>query len=40
VQGITPEFIEKARQRGFKDLTLEKLIHLRQLGVLDKHGDI
>jgi beta-lactamase regulating signal transducer with metallopeptidase domain len=40
VQGVTPEFIEKVRQHGFKDLTLEKLIHLRQLGVLDRDGEI
>jgi beta-lactamase regulating signal transducer with metallopeptidase domain len=40
VQGVTPEFIEKVRQHGFKDLTLEKLIQLRHLGVLDKDGEI
>ena len=36
VQGITPEFIAKARSHGFKDLTLEKLIGLKQTGVLDE----
>ena len=35
IQGITPEFIAKARSHGFKDLTLEKLIALKQSGVLD-----
>jgi hypothetical protein len=33
VQGITPEFIEKARKHGFQNLTLDKLIGL-------KHADI
>jgi len=40
VQGITPEFIESARKHGFKDLTLEKLIQLKALGVLSREGDI
>jgi beta-lactamase regulating signal transducer with metallopeptidase domain len=35
VQDVTPEFIESARRHGFKDLTLQKLIQLRQLGILD-----
>jgi beta-lactamase regulating signal transducer with metallopeptidase domain len=35
VQGITPEFIARAKSHGFKDLTLEKLIELRQAGILD-----
>jgi hypothetical protein len=35
VQGITPEFIAKVRSHGFKDLTLDKLIALKQTGVLD-----
>jgi hypothetical protein len=35
VQGITPEFIQKARSHGFKDLTLDQLISLKQTGVLD-----
>lgn len=35
VQGVTPEFIEKARSHGFKDLSLEKLIALKNSGVLD-----
>jgi len=40
VQGITPEFVEKARKHGFQNLSLEKLIQLRHLGVLDKEGEI
>ena len=40
VQGITPEFIEKARKHGFQNLSIEKLIQLKHLGVLDPEGDI
>ncbi|HET6176232.1 MAG TPA: M56 family metallopeptidase [Candidatus Sulfotelmatobacter sp.] len=40
VQDVTPEFIEQARKHGFKDLTLQKLIQLRQLGILDSKSDI
>jgi beta-lactamase regulating signal transducer with metallopeptidase domain len=40
VQGITPELVEKGRKHGFQNLTLEKLIQLRQLGVMDKEGEI
>jgi beta-lactamase regulating signal transducer with metallopeptidase domain len=40
VQDITPEFIERAQKHGFKDLTLQKLIQLRQLGILDSKADI
>lgn len=40
VQGVTPEFIESARKHGFKDLTLDKLIQLKNLGILDSKGDI
>jgi beta-lactamase regulating signal transducer with metallopeptidase domain len=35
VIGVTPEFIENARAHGFKDLTLEQLIGLKQSGALD-----
>jgi bla regulator protein blaR1 len=35
IQAITPEFIAKARSHGFKDLTLDKLIQLKNSGVLD-----
>ena len=40
VQDVTPEFIEQAKQHGFKDLTLQKLIRLRQLGILDSKADL
>jgi len=33
VQGITPEFIEKARKHGFQNLTMDKLIALKQAEV-------
>jgi beta-lactamase regulating signal transducer with metallopeptidase domain len=35
IQDITPEFIAKVRSHGFKDLTLRKLIALKQSGVFD-----
>ena len=40
VQDVTPEFIDEARKHGFKDLTLDKLIQLRQLGILDSKADL
>jgi beta-lactamase regulating signal transducer with metallopeptidase domain len=40
VQDVTPEFIEQAKKHGFKDLTLQKLIQLRQLGILDSKADL
>jgi hypothetical protein len=40
VQGITPEFIEMARKHGFQNLTLDKLIQLKHLGILDSKGEI
>lgn len=40
VQDVTPEFIERAKQHGFKDLTVQKLIQLRQLGILDSQADL
>ncbi len=40
VQDVTPEFIEQVMKHGFKDLTLHKLIQLRQLGILDSKADI
>jgi hypothetical protein len=36
VQGITPEFVERARKHGFQNLTLEKLLMLKNSGVLDE----
>jgi len=35
VQGVTPEFVAQVKSHGFKDLTLEKLITLKQSGVFD-----
>jgi beta-lactamase regulating signal transducer with metallopeptidase domain len=35
IQGITPEFIAKVRSHGFTDLTLRKLLALKQSGVFD-----
>jgi len=40
IQGITPEFIERARKHGFQNLSLEKLIHLKQAGILDSSADL
>jgi len=40
VQGVTPEFIDLARKHGFQNLTLDKLIQLKNLGILDNKGDI
>jgi len=40
VQDVTPEFIERAKQHGFKDLSLQKLIQLRQLGILDSKAEL
>jgi beta-lactamase regulating signal transducer with metallopeptidase domain len=40
VQGITPEFIDAARKHGFQNLTIDKLIQMKHLGILDSKGDI
>jgi len=40
VQGITPEFIDLARKHGFQNLTIDKLIQLKQLGILDSKGEL
>jgi len=40
IQDVTPEFIERAMKHGFKDLTLQKLIQLRQLGILEPKADL
>lgn len=40
VQDVTPEFIARAKQHGFKDLSLEKIIRLRQLGILDSKAEL
>jgi beta-lactamase regulating signal transducer with metallopeptidase domain/uncharacterized protein YnzC (UPF0291/DUF896 family) len=36
VLGITPEFIERARSHGFQNLSMDKLMALRNSGVLDQ----
>ncbi len=33
IMGITPEFIQKAKSHGFKDLTIEKLIQLKNADI-------
>jgi len=35
VMGVTPQFIELARSKGFKNLDLDKLIQLKNAGVLE-----
>lgn len=42
VQGLTPEFIENARKHGFQSLSLDKLLELNRLGILEdkEKGDI
>jgi beta-lactamase regulating signal transducer with metallopeptidase domain len=40
VQGVTPEFIERAIKRGFQNLTLDKLIQLKQKGILESPTEI
>jgi beta-lactamase regulating signal transducer with metallopeptidase domain len=40
VQGVTPEFIDEVRKHGFKDLTIEKLIELKHLGILDSKSEL
>jgi beta-lactamase regulating signal transducer with metallopeptidase domain len=40
VQGITPEFIERAVKHGFQSLTLDKLIQLKHMGILESPAEI
>ncbi len=40
VQGITTEFVDMARKHGFQNLTIEKLIELKRLGILESRGEI
>ena len=40
VQGITPAFLEKAKKHGFHDLDLDKLIQLKNVGILDGEAEI
>jgi beta-lactamase regulating signal transducer with metallopeptidase domain len=40
IQQITEEFIERAVRHGFQNLTLDKLIQLKRIGVLDTPADL
>ena len=40
IQGLTPEFIERARKHGFQNLSLQKLIQLKQMGIVESPADI
>jgi beta-lactamase regulating signal transducer with metallopeptidase domain len=40
IQGITKEFIDRAVKHGFQNLSLQKLIQLKHMGVLDAPGEI
>jgi hypothetical protein len=33
---VTPEFIREVQRHGFKDLSLDKIIRLKQLGIVDE----
>jgi beta-lactamase regulating signal transducer with metallopeptidase domain len=40
VQDITKEFIERAAKHGFQNLTLQKLIQLKNMGILESPADL
>ncbi|MGD0566976.1 MAG: M56 family metallopeptidase [Candidatus Sulfotelmatobacter sp.] len=40
IQDITPEFIERAAKHGFQNLTLDKLIQLKHVGILESPADL
>jgi beta-lactamase regulating signal transducer with metallopeptidase domain len=40
IQGITKEFIDRALKHGFQNLSLEKLIQLKGMGVLEPPAEI
>ena len=40
VQGVTAEFIDMARRHGFQNLTIDKLIELKRLGILDSRAEL
>jgi beta-lactamase regulating signal transducer with metallopeptidase domain len=40
VQDITPDFIERARKHGFQNLTLQKLIQLKRMGILESPAEL
>jgi hypothetical protein len=35
IHGVDAEFVRKAQTHGFKDLSVDKLIKLKQFGILD-----
>jgi hypothetical protein len=35
IHGVDADFVRKAQGHGFKDLSLDKLIQLKQFGILD-----
>ncbi len=40
IQGVTLDFIERARKHGFQNLSLEKLIQMKQAGILEAPADL
>ena len=40
VQDITPEFVERAQRHGFHDLTLDKLIQLKNLNIVSDRAQL
>jgi beta-lactamase regulating signal transducer with metallopeptidase domain len=40
IQGINQEFVDKAVNHGFRNLTLQKLIRLKQMRILETRGEI
>jgi beta-lactamase regulating signal transducer with metallopeptidase domain len=40
IQDISPEFIERAVKHGFQNLTLDKLVQLKHMGVLESPADL
>jgi beta-lactamase regulating signal transducer with metallopeptidase domain len=40
IQDVTPELIEQAMKHGFKDLTIQKLIQLRNMGILEPKAEL
>jgi hypothetical protein len=40
IHGVTEDFIKGTREHGFKDLDLDKLIRLKELGIMESPADI
>ena len=40
IQGISKEFVDRAVKHGFQNLSLEKLIQLKEMGILESSTDI